>query len=111
GLAEVIKYGAIRDAKLFEHLERKMDRLTQGYSAEWTPVIARCAEIKAEIVDQDPAETTGLRAILNFGHSIGHAIEAAVGFRDYGHGEAISIGMFVAGRVSEVLCGFRPLDR
>src|SRR5207302_6615840 len=80
-------------------------------SADWDPVIARCAEIKADIVKKDPTETKGLRAILNFGHSVGHAIEAATGFRDYLPGEAISIGMFVAGMLSEQLTGLVPIDR
>ena len=104
GLAEVIKCGAIRDAKLFGLLERKIDKLVKGYSADWLPVIRRCAEIKTNVVEKDPLETKGLRAILNFGHTAGHAIEAAGGYRDYLHGEAISIGMFVAGGLSEELC-------
>ncbi len=111
GLAEVIKYGAIRDRKLFRLLERKIDRLAKGFSPDWVPVIARCARIKAEVVEKDPAETTGLRAILNFGHSVGHAIEAADGYREYLHGEAISIGMFVAGVLSEELTGLETVDR
>jgi 3-dehydroquinate synthase len=111
GLAEVIKYGAIRDAKLFEKLEHLLSRPVTGYSAEWAPIIARCAQIKAEVVAKDPFETRGLRAILNFGHSVGHAIEAATGYRGYLHGEAISIGMFVAGILSEELCGLPSVDR
>src|SRR5205823_12467368 len=111
GMAEVIKYGAICDAGLFEVLEQKIDGLLKGYSAEWEPVIRRCAEHKADIVKKDPTETTGLRAILNFGHSVGHAIEAATGYRRYLHGEAISIGMFVAALLSEQLSGLSGLDR
>ena len=111
GLAEIIKCGAIRDAKLFALLERKMDKLLKGYSSDWLPVIKRCAEIKTEVVAKDPNETKGLRAILNFGHSVGHAVEAAGGYRDYLHGEAISIGMLVAGALSEELSGLSALDR
>jgi len=111
GLAEVIKYGVIRDAGLFERLECRIDHLVKGYSTEWAPIIARCAQIKAEVVKQDPFETTGRRAILNFGHSIGHAIEAAAGYRDYLHGEAIAVGMVVAGRLSENMTGFKSSDR
>jgi 3-dehydroquinate synthase len=111
GLAEVIKYGAIWDAKLFEQLERRIDHLVKGYSAEWEPIIARCAKIKAEVVKKDPVETTGLRALLNFGHSVGHAVEAASGYHVYLHGEAISIGMFTAALLSETLAGLRPIDR
>ena len=111
GLAEVIKYGAIADAGLFSVLEQKMDQLLKGYSADWEPIVRRCAELKADIVAKDPTETNGLRAILNFGHSVGHAIEAATGYRRYLHGEAISIGMFVAGMLSERLAGLPSLDR
>ncbi len=74
-------------------------------------MIARCAELKMEVVKKDPTETKGLRALLNFGHSVGHAIEAAGGYRDYLHGEAISIGMFVAGMLSEGICGLESVDR
>src|SRR5262249_33212454 len=111
GLAEVIKYGAIRDAKLFELLEAKIDKLAKGYSEDWVPIIERCARIKMEVVEQDPEERTGLRAILNFGHTVGHAIEAAQGYKGYLHGEAISIGMFVAGALSEQLSGLESRDR
>jgi 3-dehydroquinate synthase len=111
GLAEVIKYGAIRDAQLFALLERKIEKLVQGYSRDWVPIIRRCALIKTEVAEKDPYETKGLRAILNFGHTVGHAIEAAAGYRDYLHGEAISIGMFVGGLLSEELSGLSSLDR
>ena len=111
GLAEVIKYGAILDAKLFERLERTIGRLVKGYAPDWAVVIARCAELKSRIVRQDPVETHGRRALLNFGHTVGHAVEAAAGYRDYLHGEAISIGMFVAGMLSEQMAGLNSLDR
>jgi 3-dehydroquinate synthase len=111
GLAEVIKCGATRDAGLFARLERRINRLVQGYSPEWAPIIARCARIKAEVVRRDPMETTGLRAVLNFGHSVGHAVEAAAGYQGYLHGEAIAVGMAVAGRLSEKAAGLKPVDR
>ncbi len=111
GLAEVIKYGAIYDAKLFAALEKNMDTLLKGYSAAWVPIIRRCAQIKAEIVQRDPRETRGLRAILNFGHSVGHAIEAAADYNGYHHGEAVSIGMFVAGFLSQQYGLLEGLDR
>jgi len=100
GLAEVIKYGAIRDAKLFSRLEKEIEGLLKGYSPAWTPIIARCVGIKAEVVQKDPVETRGLRALLNLGHTVGHAIEAAAQYDGYLHGEAISIGMRVAGLMS-----------
>lgn len=111
GLAEVIKYGAIRDRALFGTLERNMEVLLKGYSPLWVPIIARCAAIKAEVVQKDPRETQGLRAILNFGHSVGHAIEAATGYRSYLHGEAVSIGMFVAGFISAQMGLLDPVER
>jgi 3-dehydroquinate synthase len=101
GMAEVIKYGAILDEKLFATLEKKAETLLQGFSDEWTPIIARCAELKARVVEEDPHETSGRRALLNFGHTIGHAIEAATGYRGYLHGEAVSIGMFAASIISQ----------
>jgi 3-dehydroquinate synthase len=111
GAAEVIKYGAILDAKLFSTLEEKMESLVKGWSPDWTPIIARCAQLKAQLVQKDPQETQGLRAILNFGHTAGHAVEAAGGYDDYLHGEAISIGMFVAGYLSSHLMNFSDIDR
>src|SRR5579872_690362 len=111
GAAEVIKYGAIGDAQLFETLEKQMDTLMKGYSAAWNPIIARCAQIKADVVRKDPRETRGLRATLNFGHSVGHAIEAATDYHAYTHGEAISIGMFVAGFLSQQMDLLEGLDR
>jgi 3-dehydroquinate synthase len=101
GMAEVIKYGAISDRKLFATLEKKADSLLKGYSPEWLPIITRCIQIKARVVESDPQETSGLRAALNFGHSIGHAIEAATGYAEYLHGEAIAIGMFAAAIISQ----------
>lgn len=111
GLAEVIKYGAIRDEALFVLLEKNIETLIKGYSPAWEPIIARCAQIKAHVVKKDPLETAGLRAILNFGHSVGHAIEAATGYKAYLHGEAVSIGMFVAGFISQQLNLLDPLGR
>lgn len=111
GAAEVIKYGAILDAALFKTLEEKMPALIRGWSPDWAPIIARCAQLKAQIVQEDPRERSGQRALLNFGHTVGHAVEAAGGFRDYLHGEAISIGMFVAGNLSGTLTGLPDLDR
>lgn len=101
GLAEVIKYAAIGDRALFATLEKHMESLLQGLSAPWVSIIGRCAEMKARIVERDPFETRGVRSLLNFGHSVGHAIEAATDFSRYLHGEAIAIGMFVAAFISQ----------
>ncbi|MBX7156990.1 MAG: 3-dehydroquinate synthase [Verrucomicrobiae bacterium] len=84
--AEIIKYGIIRDAALFETLKK-------GMPEDWTPIIKRCCEIKARIVEEDEFETQDVRALLNFGHTLGHAIEAQAGFGGLLHGEAISLGM------------------
>jgi 3-dehydroquinate synthase len=104
GLAEVIKYGIIRDATLFRRLERDLPELLKLNPALLAAVVARCCEIKAEVVSQDETES-GPRAILNFGHTIGHAIENSVGYGKYLHGEAISIGQVAAAELSRELAG------
>jgi 3-dehydroquinate synthase len=109
GLAEVIKYGIIYDVALFEQLERDIDRILKKDIDVLVGVIARCCEIKAEVVAQDETES-GLRAILNFGHTIGHAIEAISGYRKYLHGEAISIGQVAAARLSAMHSGLPRAD-
>ncbi len=102
GLAEVIKYGVIYDAALFRRLERALDDLLARDPETLAVVIARCCAIKSEVVGQDETES-GLRAILNFGHTIGHAIEATSGYGKYLHGEAIAIGQVAAARLSTEL--------
>lgn len=99
GLAEVVKYGIIYDAKLFARLGRDLPRLLRREVKPLAEVIARCCAIKAEVVGQDETES-GLRAILNFGHTIGHAIENISGYGKYLHGEAISIGQVAAAKLS-----------
>lgn len=107
GLAEVIKYGIIYDARLFARLERDLPRLLQRDPKALAEVVARCCEIKADVVRQDETET-GLRAILNFGHTIGHAVENIAGYGKYLHGEAISIGQVAAARLSAEMTGLPP---
>jgi 3-dehydroquinate synthase len=109
GLAEVVKYGIIYDAPLFDRLENELPGLLRRDQQILTEVIARCCEIKAEVVRQDETET-GLRAILNFGHTIGHAIEAVCGYGRYLHGEAIAIGQVAAARLSVEFGGLPPAD-
>ncbi len=104
GLAEVIKYGVIYDAILFAQLERNLPNLLQREAATLALTIARCCEIKADVVGQDETES-GLRAILNFGHTIGHAIENSSGYGKFLHGEAISIGQVAAAKLSHSLLG------
>ena len=109
GLAEVIKYGIIYDAPLFARLERDLPKLLRLETKTLAEVIARCCEIKAEVVSQDETEG-GVRAILNFGHTIGHALEAISRYGKYLHGEAISIGQVAAAELSSALTGLLPAD-
>ena len=104
GMAEVIKYGVIYDARLFARLERDLPKVMKRDHTLLGAVIARCCEIKAEVVGQDETET-GVRAILNFGHTIGHAIEATAGYGKYLHGEAIAIGQAAAAWLSSQIMG------
>ena len=109
GLAEIIKYGIIRDANLFSLLERNLENILAREPNLLSKVIARCCEIKAEVVRQDETEAS-LRAILNFGHTIGHAIEAISHYGKFLHGEAISIGQVAAAWLSHRLTGLEPQD-
>ena len=109
GLAEVIKYGIIYDADLFARLERDLDKLLKLNPKALGEIIARCCEIKADVVSQDETES-GLRAILNFGHTIGHGLEAISKYGKYLHGEAISIGQVAAAELSAALAGLPQLD-
>ncbi|MBL9136803.1 MAG: 3-dehydroquinate synthase [Verrucomicrobiales bacterium] len=109
GIAEVIKYGIIYDAALFRRLERDMEALLKRDLAVLGPVVARCCAIKADVVGQDETES-GLRAILNFGHTIGHAIEAITAYGRYLHGEAISVGQVAAGLLSARQCGLSTTE-
>lgn len=99
GLAEVIKYGLIRDADFFDWLEANMARLVRRDSAALAYAIERSCANKAEVVAQDERET-GLRALLNFGHTFGHAIESGTGYGTWLHGEAVAAGMMAATRLS-----------
>jgi 3-dehydroquinate synthase len=109
GLAEVIKYGIIYDAKLFAQIERDLPKLLRRDPKTLTAVIARCCEIKAAVVGRDETEG-GLRAILNFGHTIGHAIENISGYGKFLHGEAIAIGQVAAAKLSRALLGLPARD-
>ncbi|MGA3283408.1 MAG: 3-dehydroquinate synthase [Verrucomicrobiota bacterium] len=110
GLAEVIKYGVIYDAKLFAQIERDLPKLLKREPKMLAAVVARCCEIKAEVVGRDETEG-GLRAILNFGHTIGHAIEAVSGYGRFLHGEAIAIGQVAAAKISSRVLGLPERDR
>jgi 3-dehydroquinate synthase len=99
GLAEVIKHGAIRDAGFFAWLESSIERLLARDPAALAHVVKRSVEIKAAVVAADERES-GERALLNFGHTFGHAIEAGVGYGNWLHGEAVGAGMAMAADLS-----------
>lgn len=109
GLAEVVKYGIIYDAPFFRKLENSMGEIVARSPALLAKIVARCCEIKADVVSQDETETS-LRAILNYGHTVGHALEAISGYGKYLHGEAISYGQVVASRLSNRLRGMPAED-
>ena len=102
GLAEVIKYGVIWDKELFDFLDDKRDKILNLDRKAVMHIIKRSCEIKAEVVSKDEKEA-GLRSILNYGHTIGHAIETVTGYKKYLHGEAVAIGMFLEAMLAHKL--------
>lgn len=102
GLAEVIKYGIIWDAELFKFLKDNISRILNLDKEALGHIIKRSCEIKADVVSKDEREA-GLRAILNYGHTIGHAIETATGYAKYLHGEAVAMGMVAEARLAVLL--------
>ncbi len=100
GLGEVVKYGLAMDGELFDILEQKKEN--EFNTAELKEIVIRCCRLKAGIVEMDETERTGQRAILNFGHTVGHAIEAAANLQ-LSHGQAVAIGMVAAARISAEL--------
>jgi 3-dehydroquinate synthase len=102
GLSEVIKYGVIRDKEMFDFLEARRDDILNLGMEALTHIIKRSCEIKAEVVSSDEREA-GMRAILNYGHTIGHAIETTTKYEKYLHGEAIAIGMCLEAKLAEIL--------
>jgi 3-dehydroquinate synthase len=100
GMAEIVKVAAIWDAELFAWLERELPAILRLEPEAMTEAIARACSIKAEIVGLDEREA-GLRSMLNFGHTLGHAIENVAGYRRFRHGEAVAMGMVFAARISE----------
>lgn len=102
GMVEVIKYGVIRDADFFRWLEEELDDLLELSPDALVRAVRRCCEIKAAVVSEDEREK-GLRAILNYGHTAGHAVEKLTGYHRMRHGEAVSAGMVVAAALSRAL--------
>ena len=100
GLAEAIKYGIIADRTLFDYIDRNHDSFLKADPKVLTHVVCSCSRIKAQVVSKDEREKKGIRTILNFGHTIGHAVEAAGQYHGYHHGEAVALGMRVAAEIS-----------
>ncbi len=104
GMAEVIKYGIIKDKALFEYLRRNRNAILKRHAETLFKIVRSCAKIKADIVSADERERKSLRTVLNLGHTVGHAIESACAYsKNYSHGEAIAIGMIAAARISNTL--------
>jgi 3-dehydroquinate synthase len=103
GLGEVVKYGVILDAELFDYLEAHADALLARDHDTLVHIVTRCCRLKADVVEQDEQEESGLRAVLNYGHTFAHAFEALGGYGEILHGEAVSIGMLCASRLAERL--------
>ena len=103
GLGEVVKYGVIQDADFFAYLEQHVEQILARDDDTLRYIVARCCQLKADVVQQDEREESGRRAILNYGHTFGHALEAATRYRQLLHGEAVSIGMLCASRLAEAL--------
>lgn len=110
GLAEVVKYGVILDADFFAWLEQHTAALNARDTDALRYVVARSCQLKADVVQQDELETSGLRAVLNYGHTFGHAFEALAGYGTLLHGEAVSIGMICASRLAERLGRVTAVD-
>jgi 3-dehydroquinate synthase len=108
GLAEVVKYGVILDADFFTYLEQHAEELNARDPRALEHVVARSCRLKADVVESDEREETGLRAVLNYGHTFCHAIEAVTGYGPYLHGEAVAIGMICASRLAELLGRIGP---
>ena len=111
GLAEVVKYGVISDNRLFCFLEKNTGKITKLSKEHLAHMVYTASKIKAKIVEADERETLGLRTILNFGHTIGHALETANSYKNLNHGEAISIGMVCAAEIAGEMGIFSPKDR
>lgn len=112
GLAEVIKYGIAMDRSFFEYLERHCDDIKALDRDCLVSVIRRCCELKAYVVEHDERES-GLRAVLNYGHTLGHAFELLAGYQDMVHGEAVAVGMVLAAKISASLghCSSGDVER
>lgn len=102
GFAEVIKYGIIWDSTFFEFLDKNIEKIFKLDPSIMEIIIQRSCQIKAKVVEEDEHENA-IRAILNYGHTIGHAIESLTNYKQYKHGEAVAIGMVVAAEISKII--------
>lgn len=103
GLAEVVKYGVILDEAFFAALEKNVAAINNRAPDVLRSIVARSCRLKADVVEQDEFERSGLRAVLNYGHTFAHAFEALYGYGELLHGEAVAIGMIYASRLAERL--------
>jgi 3-dehydroquinate synthase len=103
GLAEVVKYGVILDAGFFEYIEANVEAILARNPTVVRHIVQRSCRLKADVVEKDEREETGLRAVLNYGHTFAHAFEAVAGYGTWLHGEAVSAGMVYASRLAEAL--------
>lgn len=112
GLAEVIKYGVALDLPFFEFLEQHVDAILSMDHGCLETMIRRCCQLKAHVVELDEKES-GLRAVLNYGHTLGHAFEMLAGYSEFVHGEAVALGMALAARISAGLghCSMADIER
>ena len=106
GMAEVLKYGLIADAAFFAELSEDSARIRQRDMGRLEDIIAKCCRMKASFVERDEHDN-GDRVMLNFGHTVGHAVEAAGGFTRFTHGEGVALGMLAAARLSELHAGLQ----
>lgn len=108
GLAEVVKYGMILDASFFDYLEQHAQELLARQAEPLMYIVRRSCQLKAAVVGEDERETTGRRAILNYGHTFGHALESVTAYETLLHGEAVAIGMHYAARLAVALGRITP---
>src|SRR5262249_3283168 len=101
GLAEVAKYGVIADPEFFQLLERHVDAIMRREPPILTRIVARCCRLKADLVEKDERDESGLRAILNYGHTFAHAFETVAGYGAWLHGEAVAAGMMCAASLAQ----------
>src|SRR5262249_30785293 len=101
GVAGVVEYGVIQDAQFFGYFEKNAAAINQRDDATLTYIVKRCCRLKADVVEKDEREETGLRSILNYGHTFCHAFEAGTNYEQLLHGEGVAIGMMCAARLAE----------